>query len=470
MRSISILALGIVASLSAVACGGVRDEEGGDQSSALSEASTPRQGSSIQSPSVSANKMYWGSRSIEILQRVGYLTDAEAQLAKRADGIIDNSPPNGRIGVDELAALESPQHMATLFPQEKATIPKLWKILEISAATAAAPPSLTIAKNVVDTYSVSPFALPIAQLPAPLQTLAQRVQLTENADGNAQTISGTDIAKAYKNKGSYLPAEVQQFATIALLIAQGAPQLGPDVQRVEVTSPVPGTANIASAAGANLVAETTVNVTGGYQPGASPVNLPSVVANTALRVTLPANVFAVVLDPVSGADALQTASNTFARGKTRLEIWSGGNRAGDFEVNAPQQVNEPIPFGYSVKVGSAMFRIQPGATYTYIPVQNGALPTQQAIPPTAYAVVGSPTNARLDLFATGRAVIVENGKTVPCYPSAANYLGHLQSCFTVNSTGGKLASYAIGQHLQPDGPEQGYQSAAGQPAPSLFAY
>src|SRR5579864_5885193 len=77
---------------------------GNDQN--LSEASTPRKGSTISSPSVDPNKMYWGARSISMLSQIGYLTAAEASVASRADGIIANSPPNGRIGVDELATLE----------------------------------------------------------------------------------------------------------------------------------------------------------------------------------------------------------------------------------------------------------------------------------------------------------------------------------------------------------------------------
>src|SRR5690349_14542582 len=101
MRTVHAFCLGLMGVL-ASACSHTEDDSASG-SADLAEATTPRKGSTITSPSVDANKTYWGARRIDNLVAVGYLTADEANVARRADGIIANSPPNGFIGVDELA-------------------------------------------------------------------------------------------------------------------------------------------------------------------------------------------------------------------------------------------------------------------------------------------------------------------------------------------------------------------------------
>lgn len=406
------------------ACGGTRDgEESGETADALSEAATPRKGSTIQSPSVSPAKDYWGARSIEMLVKVGYLKPDEAQLAKRADGIIANSPPNGALGVDELAALESPAHVHTLFPAERAMLPKLWAILEIGPAAPAQSTAPSVQFNVVDAYTPQAVQHPIASLSGGLQTLARRIQLSANSDGDDQTISGADVAEAYADRGSYLPGEIQSLGPILQEISAASPRLPAETQRIEVST-APSTKSVLfDKAGAKGEMTATLSIAGTYGLGTNPAaggqlpQLRMVVSNTLSLATTGATV--IILNKSTGVAELGRNGGPLYTGAadTRVEVWTGGARIAEFDVApAPPPTMTPFPFGYAVKLGNVMHVLKcspQGCTYS----PQGGVAASTGVTPTGSYLVTNATGKRIDVFEGGRGIITESGTTRPCYPS-----------------------------------------------------
>jgi hypothetical protein len=413
----------LVASLtlaaSAIACAPSTNDEGavtGDESN-LTEGMAPRAGSSIHSPSVDPGKTYWGSRNIVILQQVGYLTNDEARVALRADGILVNTPPNGRLGVDELAVLES--RAATLFPAEKAVIPKLWKALEKAPAPTQTVPTPTIATTVVSAYaSQQPFKLPIAQLAADARAVAARIELTQNDDGDPATISGADIAKT--DRGSYLPQEAALFKGIAYRIAQAAPPITNALQHVDVQTPSHQTAVIASGGGVDLVATTTVGLAGRYDRGGLPahaVDLPRLVASSVVDAAPSAGTntaFTIVhLDLTNGADALVGPTKLKAG---RIEFWANGVRLQEVDLAIAPAAAVALPLGFDVHLDGVKHELgcpkdEPCA---YDSPTIGPLVYERS-----YMVAGVP-GTTVDVFPNGRAVLKANGAMQDCYPTAGS--------------------------------------------------
>jgi hypothetical protein len=431
----------------------------------LTEAPTPRKGSTINSPSVDPAKMYWGDRSIQMLAQIGYLSAAEASVASRADGIIANSPPNGRIGVDELAVLESPAHINTLFPDEKAVIPKLWKILVIDDVTSYTPAAVAVPVTVHDTYPHAPFQMPIASLDASYRQLASRIELTKNSDGDANTISGSDIEGAFGDKGSYLPTEIQQMRQMHMAIATAAPSLGADAQWVEV--PAASQSVLANLAPVQVVANLTYGIQGAWSQN-NPTYQPSILG-TATLVVMNADPTTqiVTLDKASGQDWLAPANqpNTNVGQPTRVEIWKGGVRTAEIDAVPGTGASAAFPFGYAVVIGATKWVLEcpyanGNATCNYY--QAGQVNVTLQTPPRSYYVAGHP-DTRVDLFANGRALVVGPASTTTCYPIPSGWgAGNLVSGCTMfspmgqnlggiqfNNNSADLPYFATGQFIAP---------------------
>ncbi len=401
----------LLAAAASAGCSG-QEPSVGETESALDEAATPRKGSSISSPSVDPNKMYWGARTINMLVTVGALTAAEASVAARADGILANTPRNGKVGVDELASLESPDHIDTLFPEEKAVLPKLWKLLEIEAAPSHAAGPVSLPMTVHDAYDVAPpFQLPISALGSPYSRIASRIELTQNDDGDPATISAGDVARAYADRGSYLPEEVQTFRTIHVLIGSAAPRLK-DTQFVEV--PATTTQTVASFGGYDLIAENQVQISGRFNGNLNSQPVISSVIVTKLQ-SADAAIRAVTLDSATGVDAL--VSGTIVSRPMRVEVWKGGVRIAQANVGPSTEAGtaQVIPFGYAVMLGTTRYVLNcSNAGCEYEPSAPNTVAT---MPATSYDLEGQP-GRRLDLFPNGRGLLIGGG--VPprtCFPA-----------------------------------------------------
>jgi hypothetical protein len=195
----------------------------------------------IPSQYVQAGKHYLTGRRIDTLEQVGALTGTEDMLAKRADGIIANLPANGRIEAAELVRMENAQIFATLFPDEQAALPKLWPLLLAPTPNAGAVDTptnnLTFTEQVTQPGGLTePASLQISTLPTELQTVARRVELVFNADGNANTIQVTDIDKVLTNPQAFTPTEVQQLDQIKAIFHERATS----VEEAKALVPTPG--------------------------------------------------------------------------------------------------------------------------------------------------------------------------------------------------------------------------------------
>ena len=176
-------------------------------------------GSTIPSSYVDPAKYYLTGREIDSLVHVGALTGVAASLAQRADGIIANLPANGRLEAAELVRMESPAINATLFPDEKAALPTLWPLLVAPApgatAVAAPAPDLTVTdKRTYPNGLVEPASIAIATLPSEDETVAQRVELVFDEDGDATTIQTSDIDHVLADPSAFTQAEVAELQAI----------------------------------------------------------------------------------------------------------------------------------------------------------------------------------------------------------------------------------------------------------------
>lgn len=184
-------------------------------------------GSDIPSQYVSANKKYLTSRQLDSLEQVHAFTGTMEAVAMRADGIVANHPANGRLDAGELAKLETGEIAASLFPEEKSALPKLWKLLEAPSGTAVsmaniAPDLKPIEHRVEPSGVVAPASVAISSLATEWQTLAKRVELLANGDGNASTIQVADVDHVLANPGPFTPAEIEQLKLIKLdILARG---------------------------------------------------------------------------------------------------------------------------------------------------------------------------------------------------------------------------------------------------------
>lgn len=198
-------------------------------------------GSDIPSAHADATKSYLLARRIDGLRQAGALDEVESRLAQRIDGIIANMPTDGRLHLAELVRMEDPAIHDSLFPDEAAALPGLWKKVEAPSTNAlVVGPDASF--GVLDTASppgpaVPPANLAIAALATDLQSAANRLQNVYNADGDAATVMLTDLDNGIANPGAFTPAEVSAFSTIKAIFREKAVATS---DATLVVSPPPG--------------------------------------------------------------------------------------------------------------------------------------------------------------------------------------------------------------------------------------
>lgn len=311
-----------------------------------------KQGSTIASPNVQTNRQYVDGRQIENLVKVGALTADEAALLKRVDGVIANRPPDGRPAIDEMVKLEQPDFRDTLFPQEQALQPTLWRKLEWEPAAApAVRPTLVSLQAQISDQSVAPgtvnraLASPIAALPPDVQLTARRVQLVLNSDTDAATIALVDLDQAMASPERFTPAEVEDFHTISEELLK----LQPSQPQAVLAVPMPGESRIPFVAGGLAFAIKQRTSLSEYRTMEGSGNgfyvQLDAFRSSSLEVVVALGDRAILINTETGAEMLLEAGThklDDLSGNFRSELWRNGNRVEVADVVLPVLGNEQV--------------------------------------------------------------------------------------------------------------------------------
>jgi len=439
-RSPTALAILLASSALLVACTSPSAESLATDESRLVESPKPREGSSIRSPSVDPTKRYWGARSIERLVRLGYLTEMEAAVAERADGIIATNPSNQKLGVDELATLESPEHASSLFPDERAVIPKLWKILLIDDApdVSAADASLTL---------IPAESVPTAETKiAATSRTAQRVQLTCDSDSDPSTLTSTDIECAYADRASYTPREIEELRALVREIAKAGAE-----PTQSLTLPATAASTLFTASGVTISASLVPSLVVSWRTG--DVDEGALQLQTRMQLLpIPANTFVVQLDHDTGAETDARAGGlSVGTSGTRVEIWTGGTRVAQIDLANGAPAQQTVPFGMPVTIGGESqvmsFTASPPRTELtgdYVPAGSNRVSAPK-IPPRAYRISGV-ADGRLYLYAQGYGRWVTSTSTQFCFPERMSGTT-VTSCVLFDATTGRNTASVVFSNL-----------------------
>lgn len=225
---VAILAfLSTLAASSVIGCADAKEDDvASSESGIISRVS----GSSLGSAYAKPGATYLSVRNIELLESVGALTEDMTRLAARVDGIIANQPADGRVSVQELLRMEQPGFIDTLFPTEKAALPKLWELLETTndapmntSPIAALPGAIHPQDQSTPAGTLTlPGSLSMSEIPSNLLRAAQRIELTYDSDNDDNTITLADVNNAIATPGPYTPAEIAQFEEVARLFTEHA--------------------------------------------------------------------------------------------------------------------------------------------------------------------------------------------------------------------------------------------------------
>lgn len=427
--------------LANASCAPAKDEPAESAESMLAESSAPRSGATIDSPSVDRAKRYWGARSLRVLREVSALTAVEESVARRADGINANTPANGSLGVDELARLESPEHSSSLFPEERAAIATLWRLLEI----ADVPPTNVTPAQLTPSERVSKLTTRIAAT----SPTARRVQLTCNDDSDPTTLSSADVACAYADRGSFTPTEIRELGALVRAIAQASPAPERAVSTMAATTTTVVHAN----GGVKVVLELTTEILGEWRM-TQPFVLPGVRGAARLLVE-PAgdtSLALVRLDPRTGAERVITAGDVLGLTTgARVEVWSAGRRVAEIDLVRAAGV-QPIPFGAMVDIGGrrsflSFDRRSDGATDVR---ERGSYlardkPSSAPVVPAAVYRVEGDAAARFELYREGYGRYVTASSTAFCYPDIPDntLTGLVTACRLLSSNGRVEATIAF---------------------------
>lgn len=348
-RFLGVLAtLSAVSSLSAIGCApeeSIEPDVATDGEDLVGRVS----GAGLGSPNAKASATYLTGRRIDTLTQIGALSGVAADLAARVDGIIANQPADGRFSVKELLQIEKPGFVETLFPEEKAALPRLWEMLETVNGTApnVALPATT-GLEVVDVSTaagapVKPASLDIATLPTELVAPAKRLELTRNSDANATTVTEADLDGAIAQPGPYTPEEVAAFRKIKDIFLERA---GTALHaRAKVTDPGTVAKQLASWGPAKLMFSQSVTYDEyrsrtffdrNRSSASLDVRLDAKLTR-AVVAELPANHQLVVIDEASEHEIVSTggALEKAEAGNSTVEVWSGGTRLRRFRAKLP---------------------------------------------------------------------------------------------------------------------------------------
>jgi len=330
-------AIGAVALLALAAC---TAQEAEPATAGESEIISLVPGSGIQSPNARTDATYLSVRSIDNLRAVNALPGALSDLATRVDGIIATHP-DGRLSVQELLQIEKPGFIETLFPEERAALPKLWALME---TTNANPTVVTVPDasqiSVEDlsanaTNPIEPANLVISTLPGDLQRIAQRLQLTQDSDSDNTTVTKADLAGAIAHPAAYLPNEIEQLKSIQKLFLDRA---GTTLSaKVKVNAPVGTTSSLANWGPAQLSLQSSLDFSELRQRDS--VNLTTTVTGHVSQravVTLSSSVQVLMLDTGTEKEALVASGQLQADAGTKtVEIWQSGTRIGSYRTTIP---------------------------------------------------------------------------------------------------------------------------------------
>ena len=313
-----------------------------------SELITRVQGSSIASPNVDRSKTYLSVRSISTLDTLGALPGALGTLARRVDGVIGSKPADGRFSVSEILRMEQPSYIRTLYPEEKAALPRLWALLETTPLdpTAVSIPGLP-AFSPVDvstpaTMPIKPPKLEIVTLPASVQPQARRLEMVVDSDGDPETITEADIDDPLGDPDPWTPDEIDAFKTIKqLFIARAGTTLKFAVQ---VPAPVNGSGTVATLGPVTLELSQGLSYSetrsANFYRGSTDSNLYvdlSARRTSVVNINLGSASQLVLIDVNSESERIVSGQLSWEWSGTAIaEVWTGGTRVGSYRISLPK--------------------------------------------------------------------------------------------------------------------------------------
>jgi hypothetical protein len=402
-------------------------------------------GSSVPTPSVDPTRRYFEARSIHILEEVGALNTQEADVARRLDGTLDNQPRDGAADLYEIQKAEQNPASIALFPEERSVLQKLVQSQEapdVQPPVAPSLPAMTSLAQLVVPHLNAGNALDLAA-PVPvsklydLSTLARRIQLMQNSDSRAETITLADLDAAQASPGGFTRDDVASFPRLRERI-EGILRRVPSPMTAQVEVPMPGTtvSELPFQGSSQFRVTTQINIadkviTRGL-PGEYSTELQSfsVERSQRLDVVISGGTRAVLL-PLSGTggELLLDAGMhdlTGLTGTYRVELWQHGQRTESADVIlpsiAPHESVELRPFQsvpmiadgyplvrYGTVDGPGVFAV-PGSEVQGPPTQT--LPqwrwSYPMLPAGTYDIPGG--NAQLRVWEGGLLSIVRDGK------------------------------------------------------------
>lgn len=427
LRSRSLVA---VALLSVAACAAQESEPA---SSGESEIISLVPGTGIQSPNARAEATYLSVRSIANLQAVGALPGALADLAARTDGILATQP-DGRLSVQELLQIEKPGFIETLFPEERAALPKMWSLMEttnVNPSVVTVPDASTISVDDLSsdpTSPIEPTNLAVTSLPSDLVRSAQRLQLTQDSDHDANTVTKADLSYAIAHPSPYLPAEIEQFKAIQRLFLERA---GTTMSaKVRVNAPVGTTTTLASWGPAQLSLQSSLDFTELRQRDNLSLST-TVTGHVSQRavVTLSNTVQVLMLDTGTEKETLVASGQITADAGTKtIEIWQGGQRIGSYRTTLPAlklvdtkvDLSQYADYTFVLADGTTLVRNATSATQTYV---GGSAQYRYDV---NFGYSTQPTEAQLvdqgtiNFSATPKTIVAPGRYSVPCGTAEGN--------------------------------------------------
>lgn len=330
-RAAFLVALSSVTSLT-VGCAAVEEDAASTESTLIGRV----QGSTLGSAYAKPNATYLTVRTVSLLESVDALDQDVSSLAGRVDGIIANQPADGRVSVQELVKIEQPGFIETLFPAEKAALPRLWELLETTAAAPKNPAGLAALPAVApqDTSTPAgtltfPTTLAIADLPERLKVAAQRVQLTNDSDNDDATISVADLEAAIATPGPYTPDEVQKFhEIIELFTAHATSSIS---SRAKVPAPFAKSKTLSALGSAklrvddSLALRETRSLSISYD-GATRVTLEGVLQRSLHLDAAPGEQVIAISEESENERLIAGQVDGLDAGVTTFEVWAAGKR------------------------------------------------------------------------------------------------------------------------------------------------
>lgn len=157
-------------------------------------------------------KTYHARRSIRLLQELGALSQLEADVATRIDGIIANKPADGWVSVEELVTAEHGDKWPAFFDEEQATFPALWALMAAPDGNGPdmdLPPALTATDQSTSAGEPAAPVVAYTALPAEWQTAVRRLEKLHDDDDNDTTVSLADVLAGIASPGAFTAAELE---------------------------------------------------------------------------------------------------------------------------------------------------------------------------------------------------------------------------------------------------------------------